>query len=42
MIGKREYLADYVQIGTGSVSFGDGVKNKVLGFGTLTWKECPN
>lgn len=35
MPGKRGYLTDYVESFYGSVTFGDGAKNKVVGFGTL-------
>lgn len=42
MIEKNEYLTDYIKSHTRSVTCGDGVKNKVIGVGTLMWKEYLN
>lgn len=35
MTGKKKYLIDYVESFSGSVTFSNGVKNKVVSFGTL-------
>ena len=38
MIGDKKFLKDYKTIDVGHVTFGDGVKCRVLGKGTLDFK----
>lgn len=38
MTGKREYISYYVECISRSITFGDAVKNKVVGFGALNVK----
>lgn len=41
MTENKEYLTDYVEIQRSSVTFADGVKNKVVSMGTLNLEEMP-
>lgn len=39
--GNEEYITDYVESRRGIVTFGDGVKKKVVGMGTLNVEGMP-
>lgn len=41
MSGKKEYLTDYIESRLGTITFGDGVKNKVVGYDTLNVEGMP-
>lgn len=41
MTGKKEYMTEYIENRTGSVTFGDGFKNKAIGIGTLNIEGMP-
>lgn len=41
MTGNKEYLTDYIKSRRESVTFVDGVKNKVVGMGTLNIEGMP-
>lgn len=41
MAGEKEYLTNYVESRSGNVTFGNGVMNKVVGYGILNIEEMP-
>ena len=41
MTGDKNFLKDYKTIDVGHVTFGDGVKGRVLGKGTLDFEGLP-
>lgn len=41
MTGRKACLTNYVESSSACVTFGDGVKDKVIGSGTLNVKDMP-
>lgn len=41
MTRKKEYLTDYVESRSITINFGDGVKNKVVGYDTMNVEGMP-